>query len=235
MGEARLTGGYICGSLFGGHGDRCLAPEQIERVEYFENRPDVLGSVGGAAALVLVSPAILALAASAEAGREPGDGLSAEERSAALLLSAMSACLPGEPTQELSEAVWTYRQRMAPSCLDAGASWFASAGDLSRARNLTYLAGARRRFQMVICGGQSGRPPWAPAAPDARLVAQSPDWPSEYRVIVEDPTTYQYSLTGRECVERLTPPSAQERDAALAVSLRFDLFELPDRVFAVAH
>jgi hypothetical protein len=232
LSQARLTGGYLCGTS-NIAGDRCLDPGRVESVLYVESRADPGATLGGLAGLVLVSPAILALAASAEAGRAAGDGTSPEERAALALLSNMQACV-GPDVSAVAEALWGRRMDLSPECLGMGASWLASVGDMERARRLSYLAGARLRFEMELCSNVQTRRPWAPQAPASMLVADAPRWPQDYQAVVEDPSTYDYPITwgaGR-CYDWAQTPPQDRQAAALATAVRFDLFDLPEWLFA---
>lgn len=88
--------------------------------------------------------------------------------------------------------IWVAREK----CVPAAAKWYLAAGQIDRARRLTFVANARARFQALACGD---RDPGL-ALPERALVATAPTgWVNEYRAVVRDPATYDYELSQRGC------------------------------------
>lgn len=114
----------------------------------------------------------------------------------------------------LAGQVWRSRDQ----CLVSAAKWYLAAGDVARARRLTFVAHARKRFEAVACGDSDP----GLDLPSKDLVATLPTgWVGEYRAVVADRATYAYEPRKHAC-------RSGEPDRAKGIAAAVARFPLTD-------
>lgn len=118
----------------------------------------------------------------------------------------------------LAGQVWKARSE----CLGWAAKWYLAAGEVDRARRLTFVLNARERFEDLACGYDDP----GLDLPDDDLVTTSPvGWVGEYRVVVADRATYDYQPGNRVCRGGSTVPDLTTGMAKAVAD--FPLTDLP--------
>jgi hypothetical protein len=211
---------YRRGAFDTPRGDVCIPAARIAALETEKRQMGAGTAVGTGLYLLVISPLILIWAKSEHdsdrRSREAAEESAARRRVAEAEADRRGETLPPLPTAEdhrrrsaffslancsgvrsdardqtdgdtLAAEVWRERRE----CIEPAQAWYAAAGQIDRARRLTFIVSARSRYEALACGGR-----WDPSlsAPKPELIGSAGgSWLAEYRAVVSDPRTYDYA------------------------------------------
>lgn len=256
--QGRLLGPWACGRVISARRDVCVEAAQVKLIEHDERHYGAGTRAGQVFGVIVMAPVIAVWmyfdGKSQRKSRLAAEKAADERRAAEARAAARGEVLPPKPTREsyrrqsafyslancshlsqagrretdgaaLADAVWQDPQ----GCLQPAIEWFTASADLAKARRLTFLQSARRRYEVFACGHDDP----GLDAPQREVIGGAAGWMDEYRAVVGDPDTYDYAAPDRPCDVVWVAGTAQEPEpiphsAALARAVAgFPLTDLP--------
>lgn len=250
--NGRVMGPWVCGAVY--RGDVCIESGRVTAVEDRKLHMGAGSYIFGGLVLAVTYP-FIAMHERAQKQRdrksaerrrlreseaaERGVSLPSREQAAAdyrgrSIFAGLANCLGVRDRgttdgDQLAARVWEDRAE----CAEQAARWFELTGDLDKARVLLFVHNARQRYRELACGLED-RGLRAPAV--AIIGSAEATWMDDYRAVVADPRTYDFSPGPSPCrISALGPPENElipeqaARDRALAeATSSFPLTELPE-------
>lgn len=242
LNQGRLLGPWVCGRVVAARRDVCVETARVTMIEQDERHYGGGTRAGQVFGVIVMAPVIAVWLYFDNEGKQRSrlaeEKAAGSRREAEARAAARGDVLPPKPTREsylrnsafyslancsdvthagrkdtdgarLAGRVWIERQ----TCLEDAVRWFTATGELAKARSLTFIVLARRRYEALICG-QADPGLSAPQQDVIDVVAG--DWMDEYRRVVADRDTYDYPAPNRPCDAVWVGGTAQQPEPVLS-------------------